>query len=162
MALRANDLPDSILARLPESEFAAYERGKKKTQQESREDEFAFQLKACKFPPVARQHRFAESIGRQWRFDFAFPTVMLAVEIEGLVVTQMHERVGGKLRVRTVVTGRHATITGFRADIEKYNSAAALGWTVLRFEQKQVQTGEALALTRRLLEQKGWVPDDRR
>lgn len=50
---------------------------------------------------------------REWRFDWAFPAVKLAVEIEGW--------------------GRHQTYTDYRGDCEKYNSAILHGWRVLRF-----------------------------
>lgn len=60
---------------------------------------------------LVREYRFHDV--RKWRFDFSFPAVKLAVEIEG--------------------RGRHQTVTGFRADCDKYNTALILGWRVLRF-----------------------------
>ena len=57
------------------------------------------------------QYRFHET--RRWRFDFAFPSVKLAIEVDG--------------------RGRHQTIAGVRADCEKLNEAVRLGWRVLRF-----------------------------
>jgi very-short-patch-repair endonuclease len=50
---------------------------------------------------------------RKWRFDFAFPSVKLAIEIQG--------------------RGKHQTIAGVRADCEKHNEALRLGWRVLWF-----------------------------
>jgi very-short-patch-repair endonuclease len=50
---------------------------------------------------------------RKWRFDFAWPSQLVAVEIDG--------------------RGRHQTVAGVRADCEKHNEAARLGWRVLRF-----------------------------
>jgi very-short-patch-repair endonuclease len=50
---------------------------------------------------------------RRWKFDFAWPAIKLAVEIEG--------------------QGRHQTFVGFRRDCDKYNAALAMGWRVLRF-----------------------------
>lgn len=58
-----------------------------------------------------REYRFLTT--RRWRFDFAWPTLRIAVEIEG--------------------RGRHQTVVGFRNDCEKYNAALRLGWRVLRF-----------------------------
>jgi very-short-patch-repair endonuclease len=58
-----------------------------------------------------REHHFCE--GRLWRFDFAWPALKLAVEIDG--------------------RGRHQTVAGVRADLEKHNAAQTLGWCVLRF-----------------------------
>lgn len=68
---------------------------------------------------------------RKWRFDFAWPAFMLAVEIEGGVHL-------GK-------AGRHTSAEGFTKDAEKYNHAAQLGWTVLRFTPKHLRNGYALA-----------------
>ena len=53
---------------------------------------------------------------RKWRFDFAHPATQVAIEIEG----------GAWVR------GRHTRPQGFIKDCEKYNAAAALGWTVFR------------------------------
>lgn len=114
----------------------------------SKEDAFAFQCKAHCLPPFARQALFAKSIGRRWMFDFCWDQYKLAVEIEGLVVRKL----GGQL----VVTGRHASISGFKEDCIKYASAAMLGWTVIRFEQSQVKNGEAIEYTIRCLAARGW------
>jgi very-short-patch-repair endonuclease len=65
--------------------------------------------------------------GRAWRFDAAWPDRRLAVELEGGV----HVR------------GRHVTGTGYEADLEKYATAAALGWRVLRFSAGQLGDGTA-------------------
>lgn len=64
-----------------------------------------------------REHRF-DSV-RRWRFDFAWPELMVAVEIEG----------GG---------GRHHTFAGSHADMDKYNAATLAGWRVLRFDAKHL------------------------
>lgn len=113
----------------------------------SKEDLFAFQCKNLQLPTVERNYRFAQSVKRQWKFDFAFVKQKLAVEVEGLVV----RRIGGEL----VCTGRHASIDGFRADCTKYATAALLGWTVLRFEQSQVKTGYAIEMAQKLLFARG-------
>lgn len=62
-----------------------------------------------------REHYFAKP--RRWRFDFAWPGMLVAVELEGGVWTG----------------GRHATGAGMVADMDKYNAAAMRGWRVLRF-----------------------------
>lgn len=55
---------------------------------------------------------------RQWRADFAWPSPdhMVILEVEGGTWTQ----------------GRHTRGSGFRADVEKYNAAAAAGYRLLR------------------------------
>lgn len=64
-----------------------------------------------------REHRFHDK--KLWRFDFANLELKLAIEIEGLCAA------GQK--------SRHTTIKGYQNDCEKYNAAALLGWTVLRY-----------------------------
>ena len=65
-------------------------------------------------PPV-RPYRFRP--GRKSEFDFAWPIVKVAVEIEG----------GHYSR------GRHVRPAGFQRDAEKYNAAVLLGWRLLRY-----------------------------
>lgn len=73
---------------------------------------------------------------RAWRFDWAWPAARVAVELDG-----MAWQAGG---------GHHNT----DADREKLNSAAALGWRVLRFTSKALRAEPAacVALLRRALE----------
>jgi very-short-patch-repair endonuclease len=70
-----------------------------------------------------REFHFAAKLGRDWRFDFAYPVYKIAVECEG----------------SEYAAGRHTRGSGFTADCEKYNAAAALGWTVLRFPGHRIQ-----------------------
>lgn len=89
-----------------------------------------------------REHEFAAAVGRKWRFDFAWPELWVAVEIEGL----------RKIFIGNVpyAIGRHCTFSGFAEDCVKYAHAAILGWSVLRFNQALVKDGMALALTEQL------------
>lgn len=75
------------------------------------------------FPFVA-EHRFHPE--RRWRFDWAHPDLLLAVEVEG--VTHFGPSIG-----------RHQSARGIEADMEKYNAAAVLGWTVLRYSQRMIK-----------------------
>lgn len=66
---------------------------------------------------------------RLWRFDLAWPSMRLAVEIDG-----------GEWVVRKgAAVGRHA----HTADYEKLNEAAVLGWHVLRFTGTQIDRNPA-------------------
>ena len=71
---------------------------------------------------------------RQWRFDWAWPELKVALEQEGVTYTKGDYRVGG----------RHASRRGFEADIEKYAEAFTLGWRVLRMLPKHIESGQAL------------------
>lgn len=53
---------------------------------------------------------------RKFRFDWAIPEIMIAIEYEGL----MSEKSG------------HTTISGYTKDTEKYNLAQAAGWRIIR------------------------------
>lgn len=114
------------------------------------EDLFAAQCRAYCLPTVERQHLFAKAThGRHWRFDFCFRAHMLAVEIEGLVPRRLPSGL-------MVVAGRHGSIKGIIEDMDKYNTAALLGWTVLRFPQKYVKPKRAIEVTLRVLAARGW------
>ncbi|NML34531.1 hypothetical protein HHL14_27325 [Paraburkholderia sp. G-4-1-8] len=91
------------------------------------EETFALHVRAEKLPAPVREHQF-DSV-RRWRFDFAWPDVRLAVEVEG----------------GTWTGGRHTRGSGYAADCEKYNAAALAGWRVLRFPGDAVNSGAAIA-----------------
>ncbi len=145
--MRSQSITRKQLGLLP-SEWPEFEPLEPAAKKASPEDLFAAQCRQYRLPAVEPQYRFAKAIGRQWRFDFAFVDYKLAVEIEGLVVM----RLAGEL----VVRGRHASIKGIKDDMEKYNTAALLGWTVLRFEQQAVKPERAIHMTQRVLAARGW------
>lgn len=82
----------------------------------SAEDALAAALDANPIPgwDLAREYSFHPT--RKWRFDFALPSVRIAIEVDGQ---------------------RHRTFAGIRSDCEKLNEAARLGWRVLRFPSDQ-------------------------
>jgi hypothetical protein len=85
--------------------------------------------KLYKWPLPEREHRFALHIGRKWRFDLAWPRLMVAVEFQGGI---------GR------VQGRHTRPTGFTDDCEKFSTAATLGWRILPVTYPQVKSGQLL------------------
>jgi len=140
---------------------AQLRRAAAKAKRERFEDHLAFQIRAHRMPEPVQQHHFAKSIGRQWRFDFAWPApeLMLAVELEGLVATQALIPKGkgeAGYRRTTILTGGHASPQGFKEDLEKYNTATLLGWRLLRFHQQQIATGEAIDMLERVMHRLGW------
>lgn len=64
---------------------------------------------------VVKEHVF--HFTRKWRFDYAIPALKVAIEIDGGVWNY----------------GRHNRAQGYINDMEKLNTAASLGWVVLRF-----------------------------
>lgn len=90
------------------------------------EEQLAFQMRAVGIPQPQREFRFAPP--RRWRMDYAWPEIMLYLEVEG----------------GTWVSGRHGRGAGMRGDAEKYNAAALAGWTCLRATTDMVRDGSAV------------------
>lgn len=86
-------------------------------------------LKLLSFAGIVQpvpEYRFHPT--RRWRFDFAWPDKLIAVEVEGI---------GGP-------RSRHLSWRGFQEDTEKYNAAAIMGWCVLRVTSWQIEDGKAV------------------
>ncbi len=69
-------------------------------------------------------------------FDFAWPDKRVALEVEGIV----YPKEKGDYRAG----GRHASVSGFKRDIDKYAQAFTMGWRVLRVLPEHVHNGQAL------------------
>lgn len=100
------------------------------------EETFCHHLLAFKLPTPKREYRFHRI--RRWRFDFAWPECMLAVEIEGGVTSY----------------GRHVRPQGFQNDCHKYNAAALKGWTVLRYTASDINKGVAVGQVKKVLSER--------
>jgi len=72
---------------------------------------------------------------RKWRFDAAFPSLMIAAEIDGGAWTQ----------------GRHTRGKGFIGDQEKTNEAQLLGWEIYRFVPDDLSNGKFVDVLSRAL-----------
>lgn len=83
------------------------------------------QLKLAGLPEPQREYVFHRK--RKWRFDLAWPELLIAVEVEGGIW----------------IGGRHVRGEGYEADCEKYNEAQLAGWMVLRFTPGMVKKGKA-------------------
>jgi hypothetical protein len=125
---------------------------------EKHERPFELQISALGLPPFCREYRFAAvSVGwdcapgaqnkgmplrrrlieaklQDWRFDFAWPDHLVALEIEG-----------------APGQGRHTTAKGFTEDCRKYNAATLLGWRIYRVTGGMVHSGDAIDLIVRAL-----------
>lgn len=86
---------------------------------------FDIGCQAWALPGAQAEFRFHPA--RRWRFDRAWPELRVAVEIDG----------------GTWNGGRHTRPAGYAEDCNKMNSAALMGWTVLRFTSDQIRRGEA-------------------
>ena len=117
-------------------------------------DLLAFHIRARALAPPAREYRFAAvSVGgtgqglrerlrrarlHDWRFDFAWPDAMLALEMDG----------GG------FVGGRHGRGAGIEMDCAKYSTAAVQGWRLIRVTPKHVTSGQAVDWIEQALKEK--------
>jgi len=97
---------------------------------------FSHVLRGLGLPEPVAEHRFHAT--RKWRFDFAWPDLKVAVEVEGGIW----------------VGGRHTRGKGFLADMEKYNNSAAAGWCVLRCTPTTLMSGPNLELLKRVLSER--------
>ncbi|EHU1603778.1 DUF559 domain-containing protein [Acinetobacter baumannii] len=75
---------------------------------------------------------------RKWRADFLITGTKILIEVEGGIWSG----------------GRHTRGKGYLGDMEKYNSAAMMGFTVLRFSTEQVKAGVAIKQIEQLVGEK--------
>lgn len=85
-------------------------------------------LDAAGYTGYVQEHMFHPT--RRWRFDFAWPDLKLAIEIQG----------------GTHIGGRHTRGSSVEEDYIKFNSATVLGWSVLQVTGDQVRSGYALSV----------------
>ena len=96
------------------------------------EDALEFQMRAVGITKtMVREHVFAPP--RRWRFDFAWPDLMVALEVEG----------GSWIR------GGHNRGADFERNAEKYNEAALQGWLLIRVTTNMIKDGRAVAVAER-------------
>lgn len=109
---------------------------------------FAFQCRALKLPAPIPEYRFDQT--RKWRFDFAWPDMLIAVEIEGgLFGTSKKKRMLPGVVDQSMQTqqgGRHTRGAGYQADLDKYNAATLANWAVYRFSTADVLAGKAIEI----------------
>ena len=74
---------------------------------------FLAALKQAGIPAPVAEHRFHPV--RKWRFDFAWPDQLLAIEIQGGIFNN----------------GRHSRGAAMLKEFEKFNAAAGMGWRLL-------------------------------
>lgn len=99
------------------------------------EAEYRFGAEAAGGPGKGLRRRLEAAGLKDWRFDFAWPDLMLAVEVEG----------------GAWVGGRHTRGKGFVEDLKKYQEAQRLGWTIYRTAGELIKTGEAVQTIKELI-----------
>ncbi len=98
-----------------------------------RSEVFLRALEVRGLPRPEREWKFDAK--RRWRFDYAWPQQMIALEVEGGVWTG----------------GRHTRGAGFVKDMEKYNRAAVLGWRLLRVTPDKLVSFGTFEMLREIL-----------
>lgn len=84
------------------------------------------QFSLAGLPDPEKEYAFMK--GRGFLFDFAYPNIKMAVEVEGGIW----------------IGGRHTTGEGFTRDCIKYNNAECLGWHVIRVTKDMIYDGDFL------------------
>lgn len=102
--------------------------------------EFHAWCRANGIPKAEPEHVFAYATHhRNWRFDWAWTDIDgnggVALEIEGGIYSN----------------GRHVRGKGFEDDMEKYSTAATLGWRLVRVTWQTLYTDATLAKLRALI-----------
>ena len=86
----------------------------KKAQQETLKRAFETIWRALDGPKLQEEFEFSGE--RNWRFDYAHPASLVAIELEG----------------GTWIGGRHTRGKGYSEDCQKYNAATLRHWSVFR------------------------------
>lgn len=94
---------------------------------------FAFHLRAHRITGWVQEYPFATECLRNWRLDFAWVDLRMAVEIEG----------------GTKGFGRHNQPAGFEEDCLKYNEGTIRGWRIIRLTSDMVTDGRGIDVVKR-------------
>lgn len=87
---------------------------------------------------------------RKFRFDYAIPSVFLAIEVDGGAFKRRTYR-NKKGELITTIGGRHNSGIGFLKDMEKLNLATMMGWRILRFTPAQLCTNVTIEMIRKTI-----------
>lgn len=87
------------------------------------------QMSAIGVGGYVKEHKFDP--GRRWRFDYSWPDLKLAVELDGF---------------------GHHRLNRYFGDVEKANAATLLGWRVLHITTAMVKDGTGIKLVERALD----------
>lgn len=139
-AIRLKDLPKSVRAKLSPRQKERLSKEQKSALKALRDARITEQretfyrvLDGMHLPRPVAEHRFHDD--RKWRFDFAWPDAKIALEVDGAIWTQ----------------GRHTRGEGWLKDTEKMNTAATMGWRVLRCTPDSLTSRSMQEVLRRVL-----------
>jgi hypothetical protein len=107
--------------------------------------DFITELRLAGLPAPEREWMFHPD--RKWRFDYAWPKAMVALEVEGGIfgngqkcpVCKQSKRLG------------HTSVSGMLDDMQKYREAVLLGWKLIRVTPAEEKDGTAFRLVEKLL-----------
>jgi len=108
-------------------------KAQKKAERERWEKHLERDLIANKVIGWTREYKFHPE--RDWRFDFAWTEIKLAVEVDGAIW----------------IKGGHNTGVGRTNDMEKDEAALLNGWTVYRCSPEMVKKGHAIDTIKKLI-----------
>lgn len=123
------------LIRLRAENLAVLMTSKSTDKKSDLEELFMFQMKAVRFPMPQRQLKFCP--GRQFEWDFAWPSIKFWVEVDG-----------GEWMEK----GAHNTGKAIRRDREKDAEAFLMGWKGIRFCGSQVKDGTAIKILEKIFD----------
>jgi len=105
---------------------------KAKTVHPDREQQFRLLWRTFRptWPDPVAQHVFHQT--RKWRFDFAWPDLMVAVEIHGGIFQKS--------------PSGHRSISGMVKDMEKINAAQLGGWIVIQLHANDLDKRPFMAM----------------
>lgn len=85
---------------------------------------------------------------RKWRLDFAWPDLLIGVELDG-----------GVRYYRTEKMGRHQRASGIAGDNEKRNAAVELGWDLFVFCNLQLDADPTECVLQVARHVEKWLPE---
>lgn len=88
----------------------------------------AVMIQHLKAHKINFEQEFQFNKDRKWRADFYLVGTKILIEVEGGIWSG----------------GRHTRGKGYLGDMEKYNSATALGYQIYRYSTEQVKSGLAI------------------
>lgn len=100
-------------------------------------------LEAMNIPVPVKEFKFHHT--RQWRFDYAWPQYKIALEVEGGIFGYTDKQ-GNKRK-----GGAHSSVTGILRDLEKYNSAAVLGYRIIRVQPSDLMKTSTIEMIKKCI-----------